>query len=322
MSSASPPAEQPAAQLALLHAREPHDLARIVGAPLHERERLQHGVVEVRGDLGALVGTDALAPLADELVHQLPHPGPMINAKPTSTTAAPIDAALQRAPRVDAHEERAEPGRDARDAGDDPRERAAPRPEQHRDRVGRVGREPIEERPVGRLGRVVARARREHRQADHRRAQRPDDHVAGPRADRADEQQHAEHDRGERDRGDRVGRARGGSVAVRPTGSEQPARAVEQRADPAGERQHEEAAAHDVRVDTDRVAEPGGDARDDAAVLPADEAVPFEAHPVMIAPRRAPSGSGHTPSAGAALRGRLGDLPDGAGRPRERTIEP
>ena len=56
-----------AAQLALLHAREPHDLARIVGAALHERERLQHRVVQVRGDLGALVGADALAPLAHEL---------------------------------------------------------------------------------------------------------------------------------------------------------------------------------------------------------------------------------------------------------------
>ena len=67
--------EQPAAQLAFLHAREPHDLARIVGAALHERERLEHGIVQVRGDLGALVGTDPLPPLADELVHQRPQPG-------------------------------------------------------------------------------------------------------------------------------------------------------------------------------------------------------------------------------------------------------
>ena len=53
--------------------REAHDLARIVGAPLHERERLQHRVVQVRGDLGALVGADALAPLVDERVHEPRH---------------------------------------------------------------------------------------------------------------------------------------------------------------------------------------------------------------------------------------------------------
>jgi hypothetical protein len=37
--------EQPAAQLALLHPRQPHYLPRIVGAPLHERQCLQHGIM-------------------------------------------------------------------------------------------------------------------------------------------------------------------------------------------------------------------------------------------------------------------------------------
>ena len=66
------PSSSQLAQLALLHPREPHDLARVVGAALHERQRLQHGVVQVRGDLGALVGANALAALGDELVHELP----------------------------------------------------------------------------------------------------------------------------------------------------------------------------------------------------------------------------------------------------------
>ena len=94
VSSALSPAEQPAAQLAFLHARQPHDLARIVGAPLHERQRLEHGVVQVRGDLGALVGTDALAPLGDELVHQLPQPGPEDQREPDEHDRRADDAAL------------------------------------------------------------------------------------------------------------------------------------------------------------------------------------------------------------------------------------
>ena len=50
------PREQPRAQLAFLLAREPDDLAWIVGPPLHHRERLQHRVVQVRRDLGPFFG--------------------------------------------------------------------------------------------------------------------------------------------------------------------------------------------------------------------------------------------------------------------------
>ena len=56
-------AVQPGAQLALLPAGERGDLARVVGALLHQRERLQHRVVQVGGDLGALLRADALGAL-------------------------------------------------------------------------------------------------------------------------------------------------------------------------------------------------------------------------------------------------------------------
>ncbi|HEY6760790.1 MAG TPA: PspC domain-containing protein, partial [Baekduia sp.] len=44
-------------------AREAHALARVVRSPLHERERLQDRVVQVRGDLGAFLRADALGAL-------------------------------------------------------------------------------------------------------------------------------------------------------------------------------------------------------------------------------------------------------------------
>src|SRR3546814_3218311 len=53
---------EPGPQLALLAASEGAGAARSLG-PLDESEGLQHGVVEVGGDLGALLGADALATL-------------------------------------------------------------------------------------------------------------------------------------------------------------------------------------------------------------------------------------------------------------------
>ena len=45
-------------------------------AALDERERLQHRVVQVGGDLGALLGADALAPLDAEVAPQAHDPRP------------------------------------------------------------------------------------------------------------------------------------------------------------------------------------------------------------------------------------------------------
>ena len=65
---------QPRAQLALLAAGQRGHLARVVGALLHERERLQHRVVEVRGHLGALLRADALRALGGQRAHEPERP--------------------------------------------------------------------------------------------------------------------------------------------------------------------------------------------------------------------------------------------------------
>ena len=72
---AAAPAGEPRAQLALLAAGERGHLARVVGAPLHQRERLQHRVVQVRGHLGALLRADALGALGGQRAHQAHDPG-------------------------------------------------------------------------------------------------------------------------------------------------------------------------------------------------------------------------------------------------------
>ena len=69
--------EQPVPELAFLQPGEAHDLARVVGAALHERERLQHGVVQVRGHVGPLVGPDAVAAFLHERARQPHRPGPI-----------------------------------------------------------------------------------------------------------------------------------------------------------------------------------------------------------------------------------------------------
>ncbi len=59
-------ARQPRPQLALLAASERRHLARVARALLHERERLQDRVVQVRGHLGALLRADALGALGGQ----------------------------------------------------------------------------------------------------------------------------------------------------------------------------------------------------------------------------------------------------------------
>ena len=54
---------QPGAQLPFLAAGQPADRLLVVGVPLDERQRLQHRVVQVGGDGGALLRADARGPL-------------------------------------------------------------------------------------------------------------------------------------------------------------------------------------------------------------------------------------------------------------------
>jgi phage shock protein PspC (stress-responsive transcriptional regulator) len=239
----------------------------------------------VRRDIGALVGSNALSTFGDELIHERPQPGTDNQGDPYEHHHRADDAASQCAPRVDAQEERGQPRRDARGARDDPGQCAAARPEEHRDRVGRFGWESIEEGPVGWRERFVAWASGEQSQADGCRAERPHDHVPGPGPDRAHQQQEAEDDRRERRSRNRIG-ALHRKVSRVVGAHQQPRSSVEERTDTTGKGQHEEAAPHDVDVDRERVAEPRGHTRDDAAVVTANEAVGVEAHTEMIALHR------------------------------------
>ena len=65
-------AAEPGPQLALLAAGEVRDLARVVGALLHQGQRLQDGVVEVGAELGALLGADPRVALGGEVAAQPP----------------------------------------------------------------------------------------------------------------------------------------------------------------------------------------------------------------------------------------------------------
>ena len=68
--------EQPRPQLAFLASRHRPDLARVIGAALNQRERLQHAVVQMRGEVGALLVADAFASFEGEVGREPSEPRP------------------------------------------------------------------------------------------------------------------------------------------------------------------------------------------------------------------------------------------------------
>src|SRR6185312_11459232 len=67
---------EPIAKLALLPAGEPSYGVGVARLRLQQRQRLQDGVVHVRGDLGAFLLTDAFASFRRELAEQPEQPRP------------------------------------------------------------------------------------------------------------------------------------------------------------------------------------------------------------------------------------------------------
>ena len=86
---------EPAAELALLRAGEPGDLARVVGGLADEGEGLQHRVVDVRGDVGALLLADVLAPLVLQLGRGAQPPGAARTTRPR--TVRTVESSPSRA---------------------------------------------------------------------------------------------------------------------------------------------------------------------------------------------------------------------------------
>ena len=89
------PPGQPGAQLALLAAGDGGDLARVAGAALDHRERLEDGVVQVRGYLGALLRADPLGALLVSERTSRTTQGAKIT--PSTTTAATSASSTSRA---------------------------------------------------------------------------------------------------------------------------------------------------------------------------------------------------------------------------------
>ena len=68
----SPAPNSHGAKLALLTPRQSRHLARVVGPLLHQGQGLEHGIVEVGGDLGPLLRADPLSLLGGEPAPELP----------------------------------------------------------------------------------------------------------------------------------------------------------------------------------------------------------------------------------------------------------
>ena len=248
-----PPAAEPGAQLALLAAGEAGHGARVVGALLHEGERLQHRVVEMGGDVGPLLGADALAALLGEVAAE-PQPERREDERQRDEDHdhREDDVAGGRERVVEVEEDEA--------AADD--ERGA-----ERDAPDRVGREPDRGRAaVAGRGRGLAP---DQRAADRGEHDRPHERVADPDPPLAEQQQDRPDE--ERHPGRHLpARAAAGEAEREPpacalAGHQQPREGVQ--ADPeAADRRREERDAEEQRRDPEAAREPGADAADDGAL--------------------------------------------------------
>ena len=178
---------QPRAQLALLAAGERGDLARIARALLDEGERLQDRVVQVGGDLGALLGADALGPLGRRAsatsrtiqgAKMTPNTSATTTAASTTSRAAPsapvvcrktIPAAMTSATPMPVREMSA--ARDWRRAAPAP-----PRSGRKMRRRPRSARRSAALRPSDRRG-AARRPMPDQRAAGRDERPRPDDHI-------------------------------------------------------------------------------------------------------------------------------------------------
>ncbi len=259
---------QPAAQLALLGAGQPGDLARVVGGLADEREGLQHRVVHVGGDLGPLLRADPLAPLGGQVGGHPHPPGAGQHDQPDDgqhRRQQPVARGPQLAP---GGEEPGEPGHQQ------------PRPGDHGQQPTAAGRA---EQP-GPGGGVGLLPDEHHPAADGQQGQQRQAAEGG-----AQQEQGAEAERAE---GQRLGE-RAAAGAARALRQEQPPDAVEHHAEAARHGEHHEGRPHRE----DRHPHVHGD----AARHPAERAPLRGAqqagsgHAPRLPPCGAPGGSGTDP---------------------------
>ena len=104
--------EEPAAQLTLLAPCQRRHLVRVGGTVLNQRERLQHGVVQVRGHLRALLLADARGALGGQAAAKPHEPGPEDDQEREDRqrqTANRVPVGPQDPDRVQRHERHARP---------------------------------------------------------------------------------------------------------------------------------------------------------------------------------------------------------------------
>ena len=256
---------EPRPQLALLAAGEPADLpARrvLAGLLLDQRQRLEHRVVQVRGDVRALLAPDALAALGTELAHQAHPPRHRDDDDAAEGRERGEDAELDL-PEVDVAEQ------EQRDAHGD-EHRAREQPQQAEPASDEPPRPPsglaLDRRPA-RVGLAP-----HQRHADHDHGQRPD-HPAGELA--AETGQHEREQHAERREPETLAALAGRHLALdaaRLDRAEQPQRGVGGEARAGGRDEQHEHEAHAQDVDTEVVGHPAAHARDHRAAAPAADA--------------------------------------------------
>ena len=255
---------EPGPQLALLPAGQADDLRRGVG-PLDQGQGVQHRVVQVGGHLGAGLGADAAAALLGQLGGQPGRPGAEDQAEPDHGDGHPEQGVAGRGqvgPGVGEPEAEAAGDQQATDHHAD---QADPAGEHGLDRVaGEAG-------PAGPV--AVVAAGPDDRRAGRGQGDRPDDPVAEPQADLAQQQHGAEHDQPQGDglsgRGP-PGRPGHGKLVVR-LDREGPGQQVQDDPGAAGQGQHGEGDPDQDRVDAEPLAEPAGHAQQHPVVAAADD---------------------------------------------------
>ena len=261
-------------------------------------KRLKHGVVQLRRDLGPLLGADPLPLGSAQLVEEAPEERPEHYSQAGDRQAERGGGAGDRRDVAVGHEGH-QTSRRHHQAGRHP-QRRGPSGEQPLDRVLRLrGRGPAALPDEG-------RAAGEHDGGDHDRVARPEVHRP----------QHDE--RGERDQGHGQG-ALGPGIGlgfgmVRSRVAEEPGHGVGHDPDPAGQAQDDEGQPYDVAVRPEPLGETTGHAGDEAIGAAAREAQ---------APEEAVLGQGEEPHAGdGATRRRSRVSGPSLSRPAEVRVEP
>ena len=286
---------EPGPQLALLAPGQRRDVGRVV-APLDQGEGVQHRVVEMGGDLGPLLGADALAALLAGVADQAEDPGTEDQAEPGRGHQHHQQGGARRRQGPVGDQEDGHAGCDQQRAAGNA-ERRDPAPEDARHRVaGQVLADPGPALPV-----ALVTAGPDQRGAGGRQRHRPGQCVAEPHAGSAEEEHAARDDachRGDLSVAGTLPATCGAGWSRVGPGAEGPEHQVEDDAGAPRRGEHGEPEADQQGVDAQGLGQPAG--------RPGEDAVAPAAHQEAVAARAG--------SVGAV--GAVRSLPEGRAWPR------